>query len=326
MNARRAFTVIELVVVILVCLVIAGLLLPATGRPGRHNSRQIKCGTQVRNIVQACFTFATSNKEQHPLPSQLDIAGQTLPSETDGVADTRKDTTGNILAILIQGGGISPQICVTPQEASTAVRIDEGYESTSPTGTVKPMNALWDPKFAGTPDQGGNAQSLAPRTAGIGNNSYAHCPPFGGKRARWTSSASTTEAAWGNRGPGYQETTARGKDWTLSAAGQIPPGVDSITLAIHGGRKTWEGNIGYNDAHVEFETRPDPTTITYRRAGARATAVPDNLFVDETDDITRNGDTDPDSLVGSNQFLAVISRVDAAVLADAVPTLKLFKD
>ena len=199
---------------------------------------------------------------------------------------------------------------------------------------MNPTKALWDPKFAGTPEQGGNAQSLGPRTVGIGNNSYAHCTAFGGKRARWSATGNTTEATWGNRGPAYQGTTAptpvtsTSSAWKLSAAGQTPPGVDSVTLAIHGGRKTWEGNIGYNDAHVEFETRPDPTTITYKRAkppaGQTAQSAFDNLFVDETDDVT--GDTIANSLVGSNQFLAMISRVDAAVLAGAAPSLKLFKD
>ena len=320
-NHRRAFTITELFVCILIAILIVGILLPAFGQRRPRGGRQIKDGTQVRNIVQACFTFAESNKGVYPLPSTLDIAGLTLPSTTPGVADQNKDTTGNILALLIQGGGISPEICVSPAEASGFIRLDEGYETSRPAGAVNPDAALWDPKFAGTPEQGGNAQSLAPRIPGIGNNSYAHSPAFGGKRARWASTASQTEAAWGNRGPLYQGTTSSVAGWKLV---QGAGGTDSVTLAIHGGRNTWEGNIGYNDSHVEFETRPDPTTITYNRArGGAPVTVPDNLFVDETDDVTRNGDTRPDSLAGANQFLAMISRIDNSA---TVPALKLFKD
>jgi type II secretory pathway pseudopilin PulG len=305
-------------VVIAIIALLVGILLPALGK-ARQSARQIKCGTQVRNLVQACFTFATSNKESYPLPSTLDKANQTI-----NVAATdqfKKDTTGNIMAILIQGGGISPEICVTPAEASGSIRIDEGYESTNPTGTATPASALWDPKFGGAPTQTATTGSLAPRVTGIGNNSYAHCPPFGGKRSRWTSSASTTEACWGNRGPGYQGTTNPTTGWRLNAAGTNPPGVDSVTLAIHGGRNTWEGNIGYNDAHVEFETRPDPTTITYRKMSGSPLTVPDNLWVSETDDATYNSTNG--NLSGTNQFLCIVPSVSGT---ESNTTITFYKD
>ena len=59
---------------------------------------------------------------------------------------------------------------------------------------------------------------------------------------------------------------------------------DDVPLLIHGGRNTWEGNEGYNDGHVNFETRADPIEITYRRASGSPLTVPDNFFVDENDD------------------------------------------
>ncbi|MGQ0626828.1 MAG: type II secretion system protein [Phycisphaerales bacterium] len=318
MKKNRGFTLIELLVVIAIIALLVGILLPALGK-ARQSARQIKCGTQVRNLVQACFTFATANKEQYPLPSVLDKANQTLNVAANEAF--KKDTTGNILAILIQGGGISPEICYSPAEQSGSIRIDEGYESSRPTGTAVQDSALWDPKFGGTPNQSGTG-TLAPRVAGVGNNSYAHVPAFGGKRSRWTSSASTTEASFGNRGPGYQGTVYAATGWRLNATGTNPPGVDSVTLAIHGGRNTWEGNIGYNDSHVEFETRPDPTTLTYRRLGNTSPlTVSDNLFVSETDDATyvaANG-----NLSGTNQFLCMINSISGS---EPNLTFNIFKD
>jgi len=316
MKKNRGFTLIELLVVIAIIALLVGILLPALGK-ARQSARQIKDGTQVRNLVQACFSFATSNKDNYPLPSVLDKANLTITAITTPADAFKKDATGNIMAILIQGGGISPEICVSPAEASGSVRIDEGYESTF---TGANANFLWDPKFGGTPFQAATGGTLAPRVPGIGNNSFVHVPAFGGKKSRWTSSAATTEACWANRGPTYIGTMYPTAGWRLAIAGANPPGVDSVTLAIHGGRNTWEGNVGYNDAHVEFETRPDPTTITYRRTSGSPLTVPDNLFVNETDEAGANASN---ALGSSNQFLCAINTITGS---EAAVLLNLWKD
>ena len=72
--------------------------------------------------------------------------------------------------------------------------------------------------------------------------------------AQWsTNEKCATEVAMGNRGPVYTGDAVNG--WTLEDG---PGGNESQTLLIHGSRVKWEGNIGYNDNHVNFETRPDP--------------------------------------------------------------------
>jgi prepilin-type N-terminal cleavage/methylation domain-containing protein len=319
MNRNRGFTLIELLVVIAIIALLVGILLPALGK-ARASAKQIKCGTQVRNIVQACFTFSLSNRDDYPLPSTLDKANQTL--NTPATETFKKNTTGNILAMLIQQGAITPEICVSPAEANGSIKTDDGYQSTNPSAAAVPLSALWDPAFAGAPTQVTGVGVAAARTAGIGNNSYAHVIPVAGKRPRWTNSANTTDAMFGNRGPGYQGTTFPTAGWRLNASGTNPPGVDSNTLAIHGGRNSWEGNIGYNDCHVDFETRPDPTTITYRRTGtASPLTVPDNLFVFETDDATYNASAG--TLSGSNQGLFITSAITGT---EASTTVNLFRD
>jgi hypothetical protein len=55
---------------------------------------------------------------------------------------------------------------------------------------------------------------------------------------------------------------------------------NSLTFLIHGSRTKWEGNIGYNDNHVNFETTLD-AGATYTGAGGKKR--PDLLFLDEPD-------------------------------------------
>jgi prepilin-type processing-associated H-X9-DG protein len=62
----------------------------------------------------------------------------------------------------------------------------------------------------------------------------------------------------------------------------------SKTFLIHGPRDSWEGNIAYNDGHVNFETSYTPENVRYRpRGSAPGTSPkadkPDNIFFDEKD-------------------------------------------
>jgi prepilin-type N-terminal cleavage/methylation domain-containing protein/prepilin-type processing-associated H-X9-DG protein len=274
MKKNRGFTLIELLVVIAIIALLVGILLPALGK-ARASARQLKCSTQVRGIVQAMVVWANNNNSKYPLPSEIDTGNQTVTQTGE-----QKNTTGNILSLMIFNGNISTEICVSPAESNTgAIAVKKDYALSNPTGGAnQPSNALWDPGFMGTPGQTptGTGQS------GQGNNSYAHIPPFYRRKSVWSDTYSSTEAVFGNRGPQFSGTTAPSTGrWALTSGTY---GTASNTLLIHGGRSTWEGNIGYNDGHVTFETKPNPDAVTYNKTGTTGTAVSDNLFVDETDE------------------------------------------
>ncbi|MGD9690589.1 MAG: type II secretion system protein [Phycisphaerales bacterium] len=322
MKKTRAFTLIELLVVIAIIALLVGILLPALGK-ARQSARQLKCATQVRNIVQSCLIWSQQNKENFPLPSQIDKGNTTI--NVGATAQRTKDNTGNIVSLLIWNGAISPEVCVSPAESNSQIAIDDGYQNANPQGAATPASALWDPRFGGTPSDTG---APARRTTGRGSVSYAHAIPFGTPRAsRWSNTFNATEAVWGNRGPTYEGATSNDSGpyppattgWKL-ANGTL--GTNSNTLLIHGGRNTWEGNIGYNDGHVNFETRPDPTEITYRRDTGSPLTVPDNFFVNESDDAT-DGGRPATELPGSNAYLRMISGVSGT---DAAYTITIFRD
>jgi prepilin-type N-terminal cleavage/methylation domain-containing protein len=303
-GALAAFTLIELLVVIAIIALLVGILLPAIGQ-ARKTAKALQDAANVRNTIQALSIFAQSNGDQYPLPSAMDPTNQTVAAVGEA-----KNTTGNILAILVQTGSVATQQLVSASESNTGVvQKYDAYEFSSPTGAVSAANAIWDPKFKGTPIDA--ATPASPLGSGIGNNSFAHIIPFGKRRAMWSSTFNSTEAVFGNRGPMYAANDSApapaSNRWALT---MDQYGTGSNTLLIHGGRNTWEGQIGYNDNHVVFETKPNPDQVTYQRTGGgTGRTAPDNLFVNESDQV--GGDAAGQVMNGTNAYLRPIGMVTA---------------
>jgi prepilin-type N-terminal cleavage/methylation domain-containing protein len=302
-HTNRGFTLIELLVVIAIIALLVGILLPALGK-ARKSARQLKDATQVRGIQQSMVVWASNNDSWYPLPSKLDAGDPTVAAA--GTED--KNTTGNILSVMIFNGAISPEICISPSETNqTEVQKNTQYEYSNPQGAVVPGSALWDPKFKGTPIDGGPTSLMGPN---IGNNSYAHTVLFGNRRAQWKDTMNSTEAVFGNRGPTYAPNDSgpyptNGR-WTLT---NDSTGTGSNTLKIGGSGSSWAGSIAYNDNHVNFETNPAPQTLVYTRTGsAQPKSASDNLFVNESDE--QGGDSQSGQIIlGRNALLRPLAQV-----------------
>ncbi len=292
--ARRGFTLVELAVmlialaVLLVTTALSGCCLPALGK-ARASARQLKCSTQIRGITQAMIVWASNNNSMYPMPSAIDTTHSTVAAG----GPRSEDTTANILSIMIFNDSISPEICTCPAETNSRIATHTTYSYSNPAKAVSPNNALWDPAFS------------ADFSTGVGNNSYAHLQPSGAQMPEnqvpdYTGAApdkpdpKKTKLVWTGRMTMWQDTYGS----TEALVGDRAPEITSVTptiktriansntLGLHGGPSTWEGNVSYNDGHVNFETTLNPTAgfglHNYTSKAGKKT--PDAVYFDETDD------------------------------------------
>ncbi len=283
---KRGFTLIELLVVIAIIALLIGILLPALGR-ARQNAKQIKCAAQVREAHKGMVMWAQQNNDWYPLASKIGRDGKTITVPTDA---TEMDATATSYSIMVYNSLVTPDVLYSPAESSGLIAADHNYQYTEPEGAVDVDRARWDPSFNGTPNDdailhaGGSDPNY---DGGTGNASYAHLALAGlGRRSEWKNSLSSNYAAMGNRGPeheqGHWNTQTRLIDSVDLVSGAT--GDDSLTLLIHGSKNAWEGNIAYNDNHVNFETTsaPDGMLYTVTTSGQQLT-YGDSFFIDEGD-------------------------------------------
>ncbi len=294
MKKNRGFTLIELLVVIAIIALLIGILLPALSK-ARQSARQLKDSTQVRGIIQGMVTWAQNNQDEYPMPSRLDKGGTNGLGATINFGGTakdafKKDLSRHMFSLLIFNGFTPVEMYVSPAESNASCRVMEGFEFDKPKAAFTPpttSGALWDPAFRATgfdpiTPLGGNAPAGTPE-AGVFNVSYGHNPPAGRRKQYWSNNFTATEVILGNRGPHYDPLTdpnSTASQWVL-APGQF--GVTSNTLLIHGSRQKWEGQVGYNDNHVEFTLQPDPENLlfTFPDLPSGSRSQRDNIFMNE---------------------------------------------
>ncbi len=273
MNRKRGFTLIELLVVMAIIALLIGLLLPALAK-ARAQAKLIKDGSQIRGIHQSWLIFAREFNGVFPIPGLIarlpvDIGGgdEIIPGRGD--ENKRLNTHQNLYSACIMQNYFSPVLCVGPTEPSGNVFIMTTYNWE----LYNPLdNVHWDEDFDADLATGSNI-------------SYGQMP-LGGKRrtVQWKESLNEKFAIVGNRGV---------KHGSLEETDYL----ESVTLEIHGGRKSWLGNIVFNDNHVTTENGFTPEGLNYRENGI---TTPDNLF---------KNDMGPSnvSYVGEDSWLAIVS-------------------
>ena len=275
MKKRNGFTLIELLVVMAIIALLLGLLLPALAK-ARASARQVKDATQLNQTHKGWLIMSTDYNDIFPTPGLVNRCGNT-PGK--GPEDQSVNSHANLFGATISAEYATPQILVSPSEASANVAIASTYdiESYSP-----PLDKFWDTN---------NFSRFKADLQQTCNTSYGTCLLYGDRKSRqWRKSLDSKFAVIGNRGvenSSYDEDTYLG----------------SKTLQIHGTRKEWVGNICYNDNHVELTRTFAPSTLA--QINDNGLVVEDTLFAEDVDLDGEGGDvflcvTDTGSATGGD--------------------------
>jgi len=244
---KKAFTLIELLVVMSIIALLLSILMPALGR-ARQAAMLQKDATRIRSIHSGWITWSTSHKERFPTPglvNRLDFNGQQIRGR--GPEDKVVNTTDNVHALAVMENLYAPDMLVSDNEPNHNVYVltDYDFDAHSVEDDV-----YWDELLNVDLGDGGDGCNV----------SYASIPLIGTrKNSQWKNSGSSDFAVMANRGPSFGDVSLR----------------HSTTYEIHGGGRSWEGNVCWQDNHISFEESYYPETSIYRTSEGHTM---DNIF------------------------------------------------
>lgn len=260
MNRKKGFTLIELLVVMAIIALLLGLLLPALAK-ARATARQVKDSTQLKQIHTGWLTAAGDKKGVYPVPGEINRAAdptannQQLPGR--GPEDETRNDHDSLHSASVANNLVSTQILYSPAESSGRVAICSNYNFNAYSPA---QDKYWD-EVAFTCDLGVKC-----------NTSYAVIPLDKTMRRtkEWRNTSNSRFVVLANRGVKGGDTV--GNDYK-----------NSKTLDIHGNKNEWEGNMCFNDNHVNFERTFYSEVMEKLPTGASGLAGPaDNVYRNDT--------------------------------------------
>ena len=281
-SKSRAFTLVELLVVVAIIAILIGLLLPALASV-RASARTATDSTQASQILKAMIIMAQEDAQQRlPTPGRINrlatmSAGTAAEIQGMGDENPLQNTTANLYAACVAKEAFGTDILVGPTEypgsnvvvmgkaTSIGLPVDTEYDLTQYNPSA---DKYWDPKFycnlnGNTPPAGQTA---------VCYSSYAHQALFGQRKAiSWRAVGDSTRPLLGTRGPRHTN------DGPASAQTDPDSYANSPTLLLHGSKREWAGNVVFGDGHFEFLTTMFPTQTQFDCGGSEA-LTKDNIF------------------------------------------------
>ena len=176
MQNRKALTLLDVLVTILIIIVLLAIFMPALNRPHHRISRRVVCGTNLKGLGTAQVVYANDYDDKFAIQG-----GEGTPAWTTGTDEffnPDKDwskakgiTVGASLYLLVREADVSPKSFVCSKGGQTA------YEGENPNGLD--ITELWDFGMY-TPNRAKRRDDGVGNTHGPRNHvSYSYHMPYG---------------------------------------------------------------------------------------------------------------------------------------------------
>jgi prepilin-type N-terminal cleavage/methylation domain-containing protein len=272
---KRAFTLVELLVVVAIIALLVGLLLPALAK-AQATAKTVKDSNQIKQIHTAMVSRANETKGgKLPTPGLINrraYGGQQLPGE--GEEDFAKNRTPCLYAACVAQQLFNTDILVGPTEVNPVVKVYGTYNYNA-------YNPAADTYWDGDVGNGGtipasivtgfkskiDAQAGSANPADECHTSYAHLMLIGLRKTQhWRNHLDSGRPHLSTRG--CRNGAVTGNDYTFSP-----------TLRLHASPKSWEGNVCFADTHMEFSETFRPDGVMYECGNFNnGNLTKDNLF------------------------------------------------
>jgi prepilin-type N-terminal cleavage/methylation domain-containing protein len=252
-NPIRAFTLVELLVVVAIIALLIGLLLPALSKAQR-TAKSLQDSANLSQIHKGFLTWANQDeKGRMPIPGL--IRRKTVPGAGpngsavfvpgQGEEDLQWNNTANLNSAMVAKEFITPEVLISPVETNPVVKRHDNYNRNAYTPSAS-NPTFWDTGHLANIFRAADGQATS-----VSHTSYAHLALHGErKKFFWSNKADGTRPVLGNRGT-----------YTGSFTGTRYQ--KCYALTFHAPDDTWEGNICYGDNHVSLERSMVPDNVQY---------------------------------------------------------------
>ncbi len=143
MKRNRAFTLVELLVVVGIIALLLGILLPALGE-AREIASRVHCASNLRGLHGGMFIYAQDQNGRYPVAGKATAAGTAVGfsfddrSRDDVTADELKDNVTASLWVLVREGRVNAKsfVCRSSDDVHDKL-LDSG-------GNSVPLKHTWD--------------------------------------------------------------------------------------------------------------------------------------------------------------------------------------